>query len=65
MAEGIQLTEAQEKEALNLKRTRFLEGIEKLQEETGLTIVALLKTSLTKIEAVLQIVPITPDNKAE
>ena len=56
---GIHLTEQQQIEVLKAKRIKFAEGLDKLQDETGMTVVALLKASPTKLEAIMQIVPIT------
>jgi len=59
---SIALTEEQEKERLTQKSKEFNEGIAELEKKTGMTVVAVLQPSRTKLEATLLIVPI-PDGK--
>jgi len=54
----IELTEAQQKEAIQKKIEQFRAGFKKLEEETGMTLIAVLQPSPTKIEALLATVPL-------
>lgn len=53
----VDLNEAAEKAALEAKVKAFKEGLMKLEEETGMTILPLLDFNGQKMEAIIRVVP--------